>query len=511
MKDRQISFIAFKGNMVAGRGVAKKVFLIMAIVSLTMGCWFSGSPERLRLLDPHADCSALCCSQRQQVFSGAVSAGIFAGPFFMQTPKFSRDTGLSKETAVYWMRFGLELGIVTTLCLYCLIMFASLRERSFLWCFLSVLFLGIFFVVVHPLPRKFFADVPAAGGCQFAWMTLGAVVIALGCFFRSFLRSAAGISALPTVDRLSLVLIGQGGFLILLGGVFAGTCEAAGMLAVGLAMTCLPVMAAASLIAWHKGVRRARFLFGASVFTGAGSIAQVLFLTGRLPHSPELTCLFEAGCAGGGLLLICALGDRIRALQRDREILRISERRHMLLAFTDALTGLFNMRYFRTQLEAEILSAEQLKQSFVLMMMDIDNFKLFNDCYGHLAGDRVLRQLGRFINQAIREKDVACRYGGEEFAVILPGSDFSGAIDIHTRLQSALRQWAEQKEEALPHVVTLSVGVAEYLPGEKADSLIARADAAMYAAKEGGRNQLVLSEYSACDKERACKSSCMRC
>jgi diguanylate cyclase (GGDEF)-like protein len=152
------------------------------------------------------------------------------------------------------------------------------------------------------------------------------------------------------------------------------------------------------------------------------------------------------------------------------------------------------MRYFRIQLDLEIRRSQQLQQSFTLMMMDVDNFKLFNDCYGHLEGDRVLRHLGGLISSVIREQDVACRYGGEEFAVILPGSQPEAAISIHTRLQMALLQWAKQGRAGVPHLITLSVGVAENMPGEGAEDLIERADSAMYAAKQGGRDQLVLSQ-----------------
>lgn len=272
---------------------------------------------------------------------------------------------------------------------------------------------------------------------------------------------------------------------------------------IGVATMAIVVMAGASLIAWCRGVRRARFIFIASVTAGALGVVHILVLGGCLSYRPVFSHLYEIGGIAGIGLLACALGDSVKALQHEREVLRVSERRHMELAFTDALTGLFNMRYFRTQLDLEIQCADQLNQTFTLMMMDIDNFKLFNDCYGHLQGDQVLRQLGQVIGATIREKDVACRYGGEEFAVILPGSDFQSAIDVYKRLQGALLQWQEHEKGSMASLVTLSVGVAEYLPGEHADDLIARADSAMYAAKDGGRDQLVLSEVSDLTRDQA--------
>lgn len=181
-------------------------------------------------------------------------------------------------------------------------------------------------------------------------------------------------------------------------------------------------------------------------------------------------------------------------LHREREALRDSEQHHMLLAFTDGLTGLYNMRYFRMQLDLAIRRADQSNRPLTLIMMDIDNFKWFNDRHGHLEGDRVLRHLGCLIPSVIRDQDIACRYGGEEFAVILPDSRYGTAIHIHERMQKVLVQWEEETGLVGSRAVTLSVGVAEYVPGEDADDLIGRADNAMYAAKEGGRNRLVLSD-----------------
>lgn len=397
------------------------------------------------------------------------------------------------------LRAGLFLGLFFALSLYSLILFTAVRENSYAWLAPCVFMLGVCVACKQPLAVGYLLNMPVDVIRTTGHLAFGAAMLFLGCFVKSFFSMPEKTIGLQWIDRLLSVVMLSGGLLILL--AFVGNGVVHEISYVFLALLSVHVMIAASLMAWRQGIRRARFVFLASVVAGGCGFGYALFFIGFLAFTPVLAHLFEFGSLCGGILLVCALADSVRALHREREVLRVSERRHMLMAFTDALTGLFNMRYFRIQLDLEIRSFEQLQQPFTLMMMDIDNFKLFNDCYGHLEGDRVLHHLGGLVRSIVRERDVACRYGGEEFAVILPGSDHDVAITIHARLQQALQRWAQQEQSDLPHMVTLSIGVAEYRAGETAEDIIARADSAMYAAKQGGRNQLVVSQigYSAED------------
>ncbi len=162
-------------------------------------------------------------------------------------------------------------------------------------------------------------------------------------------------------------------------------------------------------------------------------------------------------------------------------------------AMTDSLTGLSNRKAFDEYLEAAINDAKEASGRLTLVMMDIDHFKKFNDTYGHLIGDQVLRLVARSLRDGIKGRDLAARYGGEEFAIILPDS----GVDAGVIVGNALRSVVERKEvinrttgETLGQI-TLSVGVAEYNGSEEAESLVRRADEALYKAKEAGRNQVV--------------------
>jgi two-component system cell cycle response regulator len=144
------------------------------------------------------------------------------------------------------------------------------------------------------------------------------------------------------------------------------------------------------------------------------------------------------------------------------------------LSITDSLTGLFNQRHFYSRLKEEITRAQRQSHSLALILLDLDHFKAYNDTYGHLAGDEVLRNLGRIINKNIREGvDSGYRYGGDEFAIILIDADLSVAREIGKRIQNAL----------LEGNFTASVGYATFSDGMTEKELVSEADKNLYKAK----------------------------
>lgn len=162
------------------------------------------------------------------------------------------------------------------------------------------------------------------------------------------------------------------------------------------------------------------------------------------------------------------------------------------LAFTDPLTGLFNHRYFQEQLTHEFIRARRYEKPLSLMVIDIDFFKKFNDTYGHLVGDKVLRHVAGIFSSSIREQiDTVARYGGEEFAVILPETSLEGAKLFAERIRSKVEA-AILLDEGRELSVTLSIGVSctSITDCDKTSDLISAADIALYRAKDAGRNQV---------------------
>ena len=161
------------------------------------------------------------------------------------------------------------------------------------------------------------------------------------------------------------------------------------------------------------------------------------------------------------------------------------------LAITDELTQLFTVRHFHSRIEESVFEWERHQQNFGLLILDLDDFKAINDRWGHLAGDETLRQVARLLARTIRVVDSAYRYGGDEFAVLLPENDFAAARRVAERVRQAVEGLEIPLEGGGKAALTVSVGIA-ICPddGASAQKLVAAADAALYEAKRGGRNRV---------------------
>jgi diguanylate cyclase (GGDEF)-like protein len=180
------------------------------------------------------------------------------------------------------------------------------------------------------------------------------------------------------------------------------------------------------------------------------------------------------------LLTLVAILTRVNRLQQD--------------ALYDAVTGLRNHRYFQVRLREEIQRSERSGVPTALIVLDLDNFKRVNDQFGHARGDEVLHQVSDALVRNARGTDIVCRYGGEELAVILPGTPLGVAVQVAERLRRAVAEASAGKGTP----VTLSAGVATFPEhAAQVDNLIAAADAAMYRAKEAGKDRVVSAESQA--------------
>jgi len=154
------------------------------------------------------------------------------------------------------------------------------------------------------------------------------------------------------------------------------------------------------------------------------------------------------------------------------------------LSVTDDLTGLYNHRHFFKALEAELVRLKRQRTSLSLMMVDLDNFKSYNDRYGHLDGDKVLKNVGEIVKHSIRHNvDSGYRYGGDEFAVLLIGASMDRAMTIAERIRSSIEKTEFQN-------ITVSIGLSEYRDHLDLEGFVKSADDAMYTAKHSGGNRV---------------------
>ncbi len=213
------------------------------------------------------------------------------------------------------------------------------------------------------------------------------------------------------------------------------------------------------------------------------------------------------GAALGTLHLLLASADPERWDARQHLGVRVGEHLGLALAklklqetlqhlsVRDPLTGLFNRRYMEESLTRELRRAERQGKVLGILMVDIDHFKTFNDTFGHDAGDALLRDLGSFLQRRIRAGDIACRYGGEEFTILLQDASRETAVQRAEEIREAARQLRVQHGTRVLDPVTLSLGVATYPEnGSSRDVLMQNADVALYRAKQEGRDRVCVSE-----------------
>ena len=210
-------------------------------------------------------------------------------------------------------------------------------------------------------------------------------------------------------------------------------------------------------------------------------LAQMLQARGLLTPSGTVTLLAVAsgGLVGWIIWSVSVLLDRVEREKRITSHLRED-------ANTDALTQVGNRRAFQAALGGLLRRRRDEDAVFSLLMLDLDKFKSFNDSFGHVAGDQALRRVGQLLKAALRPGDVAARFGGEEFAVLLPGTDDERARRVAERIRRDFHAapWPDRP-------LTVSIGVAECQPDDEEESLVPRADRALYAAKAAGRDRVV--------------------
>jgi len=187
------------------------------------------------------------------------------------------------------------------------------------------------------------------------------------------------------------------------------------------------------------------------------------------------------------------LEDRLNASKQEINELQVNLEAVRAESLTDPLTQLANRKFFDTTLEQAIAEANAKNEALSLMMTDIDHFKKFNDSFGHLTGDQVLRLVAMSVKQNVKGQDTAARYGGEEFAIILPNTVLRSAIVVADHIRRAVMTKELMKRSTGEHLgrVTISIGVATLHKSDTPQALIERADGCLYAAKRHGRNRVM--------------------
>ncbi|HSV95825.1 MAG TPA: diguanylate cyclase [Spirochaetota bacterium] len=394
-----------------------------------------------------------------------------------------RTIALRQRDVLYFLAFGIIYGILLGMIAYNFFIFASLRDRAYLYYILYMASALAWQFHVQGHTKMFFGRSPGVD-LGLLWVLVGGVQLWGGVFSMSFLSLRKN---LPRVNVVMGALASMGA-LVGAAGVIGWHRAAFGLSHVGGLLLPIAVIVAA-LLRLRQGFAPARYYILAWSFLASGGVTFALMGLKVLPVAFWSVNGVALGMAAESLLLSLALADRIRTLKEEKEFFEKSQKRYMELSITDSLTGLFNRRYLQSKLESEIQHSQRLAQPLSLVMLDLDDFKAVNDRNGHGFGDMVLMRLAATIRAVTREVDVACRYGGEEFVIIMPGTTKAYALGTAERIRTRFAAEPLITGKKQVETVTVSLGVAELAEGDTADALLECADRAMYLAKRMGKNR----------------------
>jgi diguanylate cyclase (GGDEF)-like protein len=250
---------------------------------------------------------------------------------------------------------------------------------------------------------------------------------------------------------------------------------------------------------WVRGFSPARFLIAAFLVHGASVLLGMASTYDAVDMTPVTEIFIPSALDSAALIAFSlALADNVTRLRIENRALTLTERRLRSLSYTDPLTGVHNRRYMESKMKSEVEHSRRIGRELSVIVMDVDHFKRFNDRYGHPEGDRVLKALGEVLRASVRDMDSACRFGGEEFVVLLPDTNPRGACLLAERTRVGFEDATSALVPPGTRTCTLSAGVAGLQAGEDGQGVLKRADEALYEAKASGRNRSVIAGGTPC-------------
>ncbi len=399
-------------------------------------------------------------------------------------PGLTTENELRKKDLAYIASYGIMYGILCAMVLYNIFIFFVLRDRTYVLYVLYVMAGLSWQMSVHGHLR-FFMEPPPGLYWPMLWCSVG-LFIFLGAFVvGSFLNVR---EYLPRM-RYLFITIGAVGFLAAAAGL-AGFNKTAFSLSHAGGMVLPALCAAACVVRIRQGFKPAVLFLTAWLLLITGSLVFTLMGLQLLPVGFLTVNAVAVGITAEAVLLSLALADRIAELRRERETLKQSQYRYHELSITDELTGLYNRRHMMERLQGEIDRSGRTSEPLCLAIMDLDDFKNVNDTHGHLTGDEVLKGIAAALIANVRNIDTLCRYGGEEFLILMPSTAADGAKKVAGRIRSAVGAKAFSAPGGTLFTVTASIGIAQMTGGDIPVSLLERADKALYEAKHAGKNRV---------------------
>ena len=425
---------------------------------------------------------------------------------------------------------GLYFGLLLIVAIYSLVMCLRLKEEAY--CFYTLYMAAVIYFMLSMYGtgyQYFWTDFPFFAKTSTAAST-GIFILSGLLFSRVFLHTK---ELVPFIDRILLFLMGLAFMQVVIS--YMGAIGLSTKLATMQAILTPIIIWLTAAICWHKGYRPARFLVVAWTVFLASIIVNGFTNLDILPASPVTTYSLLVGSALEVLLISLALSDRLALLKHEKDLLksayldrlektkaelekmvqdRTSELQDMTnqaehkavqlekanrelkeLSSRDSLTGLYNHQAFFTYLEQALKSARRYEYYLSVLLIDIDDFKIINDNYGHLIGNEVIKAVANIMKSEIRESDIAARFGGEEFIIVLSHATMTEALEKAEKIRTRIEKLSIKEAEELHCTISTGITTVDWHKKEtNLNEVIRVADNAMYEAKGMGKNRIKVAE-----------------
>ncbi len=404
------------------------------------------------------------------------------GPEFIPFILRSSDT-FRNYTGYDYLGFGMLYGIMLGMILYNFFLFITLKYKIYFQYVLQISFFLLFSIIFmgHMVPVL---KLDFSTALLLEYCFLGAYVFCAVIFCRNFFNMNL-MSMFWNNFLYFFQIVGVG---IIIAGI-SGMYSLADFLANLSAGLSLFVVLIIATIQWRQGYKPAGFYILANFFFLFSTAIFVLWILDAFPRNIPGEFIFTMGPVVESILLSFSLAYRIRVIEDDRLALAQSKESYKHASQIDGMTGLYNKQYMFDSLTREIDVSNQTNNLLTIIIIDMDNFKKYNDSFGHPEGDVVLKALSYIITSLIRGFDSACRYGGEEFAILLPNTNIEDAFNVAERIRKKFSSKIFHPVKGRDVSLSISSGVALYSQKESLDVFVKRADKALYMAKKNGKNR----------------------
>jgi len=394
--------------------------------------------------------------------------------------------GFAQSEGLGYFVYGLMYGILLAMVLYSLFLLLSLKDKTYLCYILYIISAGLWLFFVQGHAKLVFGQKPYFNQAML-WFWAGSMITWGAVFTAVFLKMKESRPVL----YYALLVVAALGLVVSVAGL-AGWDDLAFSLSHFLGLA-LPILVIASAIArLVQGFPSAfYFLIAWSLLALGGFVFSLMGLKVLSVNFWTVNGM-AIGMTAESILLSMAIADRFKRLESEKKSLEKVQAHYRELSLTDALTGLHNKRFLLIELNLAVTRARETGIPLSLLLLDLDDFKNINDSLGHRVGDEILATLARSMRSCTRESDSSCRFGGDEFVIIMPGIMGEDAFNVAERIRNHFASDSVHDVGGGAARATVSLGVVEFGGKETAEDFLTRADKAMYEAKRLGKNRSVV-------------------